>query len=116
MEHKGTDNSFVAAFKSRGLMRSGPVALLGSTWDNESIMSWGVRTIDDMIFCKGGPFRTGGSILLSLIDDCLQKKVFSKDTFSESDDAIMFPSMSVGMGVVYFFVEEILWVWTSFLN
>ena len=39
MEHKGIDNSELAAFKSLGLIRPGPIALLGSTWDNESIMS-----------------------------------------------------------------------------
>ena len=106
MEHNGTDNSVIATFKSLGLMRSGPVALLGSTWDNESITSWGVRTIDEIMFWGGGALWTGGSTFLSITTDCLQKKVFNKFTFSESDDAIIFPSMSVGMGVVLFFCKK----------
>ena len=116
MEHKGIDNSELAAFKNLGLIRSGPIALLGSTWDNESIMSWGVRTIDEIMFWGKGTFSTGGLIFLSLTTDCLQKKVFSKDTFSESDDAIMFPSISVGMGVVLFFCREDFVSLNQFLN
>ena len=59
-----------------------------------------------MMFWGRGTFWTGGLIFLSLTTDCLQKKVFSKDTFSESEYAIMLPSMSVGMGVVLFFCRR----------
>ena len=45
-------------------------------------------------------------MFLSSTTDCLQKKVFSKDTFSESDDAITLPSMSVGMVVTLFFCKR----------
>ena len=56
--------------------------------------------MDEMVFCRGGPFTTGGSMFLSLTKDCLQKKVFNNETFSGSEDAIILPSMSVGIVVV----------------